>query len=142
MLFAGVLFARDSRVQIVKREANEAKVFQTVAAADTATTLVTKSVEIGEYAFFSVQMNITGDSIDIDSVIVEVGLDPDTSNFVRATDAAGSITWAKVFTTATTTTTQMASFAPPPSRFMRIKTFTGQRVAPNYTVTYIIGRFP
>ena len=142
LLFAGALFSRDYRAQIVKREANEKKLFQAVAAADTATSLVTKSIEIGEYAFFSIQMNLTGSNIDIDSVVVEVGLDPDTSNFTRALDATESIGWSRVFTIATTTTTQMASFAPPPSRFMRLRTFTGQTAAPSYTVTYIVGRFP
>jgi len=142
LLFAGTLFARDYRAQIVKREANEARAFQTVAAADTATSLLTKSIEIGEYAFFSLQMTISGSNIDIDSVVIEVGLAPDTSNFVRALDANESITWAVVFTATTTGVAQMASFAPPPSRFMRIRTFTGQTAAPNYTITYIVGRFP
>lgn len=100
---------------------------------------VSRTFKIKNFKFFGYQIDILDqDSIDIDSVVVEVGLVNDSVRIIRASDKDNSVTWALLFTSLSDSSTALRTIQPPPSNFMRFRYFTGAGHGTNRIIDSIV----
>jgi len=113
-----------------------------IAIVTASTEFVSATSLIGEYSFFSIQVQTTGTTVDIDSIVVESSHESAAGTFIRAIDASKSNVWARVLSDLTTTAFHMATIAAVPSQYIRFRVFSGSTASADGTVTISVGKFP
>jgi len=104
----------------------------------------TRALDVGKFKFFSGQINVTGTTVDIDSIAWECSNDKidNFSEYNRCPDKDGSITYGLVFNNITAAGTFFKSIAPPPTRNQRFIVFAGATASGDMSITFTFVAIP